>query len=112
MGGRMRRSLAGLIALSLASSVGAQAGDDRGVIGWWRTSLHHSGETRDFYLHISDHDGQLVASFSNPAIGIDETLLGKVAAGPQTVQLSNLGWALRRDGRALTGVIPEALVPF
>jgi outer membrane protein assembly factor BamB len=106
----MRRSLAGLIALSLASSVGAQAGAGQ-VLGWWRATLSHAGEKHDIWLHIQDRNGSLIAGFSNPMIGIDDSPLSKVSASPAIVNLSSIGWTLRRDGAALTGVIPEVLVP-
>src|SRR3979409_2127313 len=98
----MRRSLAGLIALSLASSVGAQAGAGQ-VLGWWRATLSHAGEKHDIWLHIQDRNGSLIAGFSNPMIGIDDSPLSKVSVSPAIVNLSSIGWTLRRDGAALTG---------
>jgi outer membrane protein assembly factor BamB len=107
----MHRSLTALIALSLTSSAVAQPGDGQQVLGWWRATLSHVGESHDIWLHFSERDGQLMASFSNPMIAIDDSPLSKVAVQPQSVELGSIGWTLRRDGRALVGVIPDVLVP-
>jgi outer membrane protein assembly factor BamB len=105
----MKRSLTALIALALASSVRAQSTDE--IAGWWRATLTHAGEKQDIWLHIHDRDGKLIASFSNPAIGVDDSPLSKVVVRPDAVELASIGWTLKREGEAMTGVIPEALIP-
>ena len=108
----MHRSLTALIALSLTSSAVAQPGDDQQVLGWWRATLSHVGESHDIWLHFSERDGQLMASFSNPMIAIDDLPLSKVAVQPRSVELGSIGWTLRRDGDALVGVIPDVWSRF
>ena len=105
----MQRSLTALIALGLASSVRAQAADD--VTGWWRVMLSHAGEKQDIGRNIRNRDGKLIAGFSNPAIGVDDNPLSRVTVRTDLVQLGSIGWTLKREGQALTGVIPEALIP-
>src|SRR4051812_11416358 len=98
-------------ALFLTTAASAQVEPSAPVTGWWRAALTHDGETRDFWLHIQDRDGKLLASFSNPLIGIDDAPLGRVTVEPRTVELTNLGWTLRReDDGSLTGIVPDALV--
>lgn len=93
-------------------STAAQAPQRAPVTGWWRASLSHDGESQDIWLHFQDRGGKLIASFSNPQIGIDDTPLSRVTITPQAVELSSIGWSLHRDADGtLSGTIPEALVP-
>src|SRR6185295_1688502 len=69
-------------------------------------------ETQDIWLHIQDRDGKLIASFSNPEIGIKDTPLSRVTDNSQSVDFTSIGWTLRKESDGtLTGVIPDALVP-
>jgi outer membrane protein assembly factor BamB len=108
----MHYSLTALIALSMASAAGAQSTDEQQILGWWRATLTHAGEKRDIWLHFQDRNGNLIASFSNPTIGVDDTPLSKVNVTPKTVELTSLGWTLQRDHQALKGVIADALIPL
>jgi outer membrane protein assembly factor BamB len=103
------------IKLALAAfvfSTAAQPPQPAPITGWWRASLSHDGESQDIWLHFQDRGGNLIASFSNPQIGIDDTPLSRVTETPETVELSSIGWSLHRnvDG-TLSGTIPDALVP-
>lgn len=103
------RSIA-FAALLAASAVLAEPAPP--ITGWWRAPLSHDGETQDIWLHIQDRDGKLIASFSNPEIGIDEAPLSRVADAAQSVDLTSIGWTLRKESDGtLSGVVPDALVP-
>src|SRR5256885_8798348 len=105
----MIRTKLALAALLMTMSVSAQDQPSAPVTGWWRATLTHEGESRDIWLHIHDHDGKLLASFSNPLIGIDDAPLSRVTVNSGRVDLTNLRWSLRRDDDgSLTGTIPDA----
>src|SRR3954470_10212525 len=98
-------------AAALVASAGvAQVAPQAPVTGWWRAELHHGGEVQSIYLHFKDRDGKLIVSFSNPEIDIAETGIGLASLGKDSVDIAGIGWTLKRDGEALTGVIPDALV--
>lgn len=98
-------------ALLFATSGLAQAPSSQPIAGWWRATLTHNGEHQDIWLHFHDRDGKLIASFSNPPIGIDDTPLSRVSETPQSVELTNIGWTLHREADGtLSGTIPDALV--
>jgi outer membrane protein assembly factor BamB len=100
------------IALASLAASAAVAQPAPSITGWWRAALRHNGETQAIWLHIQDRDGKLIASFSNPEIGIDDAPLSRVTDGAQSVDLTSIGWTLRKESDGtLSGVIPEALVP-
>lgn len=103
-----------LLAFPLAASAPlAQPQAQAPLTGWWRATLSHGGETRDFYLHFVEKDGRTGVKFSIPEIGAEDAPLSWVEDKGATIELSSVGWTLEREdgGAALTGTIPADLVP-
>lgn len=107
----MRAMLVALSLLMAASAGRAQPGGPEALVGWWRASLAHGGETQDIFLHFKPYKGQLAATFSIPAIGADDSPLSLVKVTDTTVELPAVKWTLRKNGATLTGTAPADMLP-
>ena len=107
----MRPSLIAMLLLLSASAGTARADQADPLIGWWRATLSHAGESDDIYLHFAARKEGIAVSMALPTIGALDTPLGRAKSSSDSVELSDVGWTLKRVGDELVGTTPQSLVP-
>jgi outer membrane protein assembly factor BamB len=106
------RALTGLAFLACApSALFAQAPD---LSGWWRAEAERGNAESAIYLNLRRDGDRTRASFSIPSARMLDVAAGPYQADGATVRLPGVGWTLTvaDGGRALEGILPEALVPY
>ena len=81
--------------------------------GWWRATLERHGDRIDFYLGMSESEGQPAVQISVPAVRTHGLNVGPYEIQGDTLSVPGLGWqlAIVDEGAALTGTVPRGLAP-
>jgi outer membrane protein assembly factor BamB len=108
------RTLAWLIAVTIAVPAAADPLRFSDLAGWWSADPVHGGESAHMALQFIEKDGKPEAQLSAPALGVYDYSLGAVTLSGESIETHGLSLRLLWDPakQTLSGHLPADLVPI